>query len=90
MSEIFFNPEKVCICPVEDLECPFIGCYNFVYDSYRGIGLENLYVRDAPLMVIHRVSGSLPNCSFVAPVVEDTAVGTVIGMVVEHLLPPAV
>jgi hypothetical protein len=41
-------------------------------------------------MVTHRVSGSLPSCSFVAPVVLLTAAGTVIGIVVPHLLPPAV
>jgi hypothetical protein len=61
----------------------------FLY-NYNGMGLENLYVREAPLIVTHSVSGSVPSCSFVAPVEEDTAVGTVIGIVVSHLLPPAV
>ena len=52
--------------------------------------MENVYVREAPLMVTHNVSGSVPICSFVAPVVLDGVEGTVIGMVVPHLLPPAV
>jgi hypothetical protein len=58
--------------------------------NYSGIGLEKVYVREAPLMVTHSVSGSVPICSFVAPVVTEGVEGTVIGIVVPHLLPPAV
>jgi len=54
------------------------------------MAFENLYCLLAPLIVTHSVSGSLPNCSFVAPVVLATAPGTVMGMVVPHLFPPAV
>jgi hypothetical protein len=49
-----------------------------------------MYVREDPPIVIQSVSGSVPSCSLVAPVVEDTAAGTVSGIVVLHLLPPAV
>jgi hypothetical protein len=57
---------------------------------YSLIAEENVYCRLAPLIVTHSVSGSLPSCSFVAPVVLDTATGTVMGMVVLHVFPPAV
>jgi hypothetical protein len=51
------------------------------------MALENLYVRDAPLIVTQSVKGSVPSCSLVAPVVDETAPGSVIGTVVPHLLP---
>lgn len=54
------------------------------------MGFEKVNVRDAPLIVTHSVSGSVPSCSLVAPVVELTVAGTVMGIVVLHLLPPAV
>lgn len=41
-------------------------------------------------MVTQSVSGSVPSCSLVAPVVEVGVTGTVTGIVVPHLLPPAV
>jgi len=47
-------------------------------------------VREAPLMVTQSVRGSVPSCSFVAPVLEETAPGSVMGIVVPHLLPPVV
>ena len=64
-------------------------CYAFPID-HNLIAVENLYDRLAPLIVTHNVNGSLPNCSLVAPDVDVTATGTVIGIVVPHLLPPAV
>lgn len=57
---------------------------------YRGTGFENVYVRDAPLMLTHSVNGSVPICSWVAPVVSVGVDGNVTGIVVPHLLPPAV
>jgi hypothetical protein len=57
---------------------------------YSGTGFEKVYVREAPLMVTQRVSGSVPICSFVAPVVVGGVEGIVMGIVVPHLFPPAV
>ena len=57
---------------------------------YSGTGFENVYVRDAPAMLTHSVNGSVPICSCVAPVMFSGVEGTVTGMVVPHLLPPAV
>jgi hypothetical protein len=58
--------------------------------TYKGSALLNVYVLLAPLIVTQYVSGSVPICSFVAPVDCAGVVGNVIGIVVPHLLPPAV
>lgn len=58
--------------------------------AYKGSGLLKVYVRLAPLMVIQYVRGSVPICSFVAPVDCAGVMGNVTGIVVPHVLPPAV
>jgi hypothetical protein len=58
--------------------------------TYKGSALLNVYVLLAPLIVTQYVSGSVPTCSFVAPVDCAGVSGKVIGIVVPHLLPPAV
>jgi hypothetical protein len=57
---------------------------------YNVIDFVNLYCLEAPLIVTHNVNGSLPSCSFVAPIVLTTPSGTVIGIGVPHLFPVAV
>jgi hypothetical protein len=57
---------------------------------YKAIAFVNLYCLEAPLIDTHRVNGSLPSCSLVAPVLLVTPPGTVMGMGVPHLFPPAV
>ena len=62
----------------------------FLCQAYSLSAEANLYCLLAPLIVTHKVSGSLPTCSLVAPVVSEMGPGTVTGIVVPQLLPPAV
>jgi len=58
--------------------------------AYRRSAEDSVYRLLAPLIVTHNVSGSLPICSLVAPVVSEIGPGTVMGIVVPQLLPLAV